>query len=119
MFWIRSGLHSISISDWLTAGPVVVPDSAELIADAREAMLETMGPQGERKYATLTMRIRRAPDAQSLWALRPDLMNAACQLFGEGEGHKRLARVTSYFESLLPVASGSRKRKTAGLGAAR
>jgi hypothetical protein len=23
MFWIRSGLHSISISDWLTAGPVV------------------------------------------------------------------------------------------------
>ena len=119
MFWIRSGLHSISISDWLTAGPVVVPDPSELLDDAREAMLDALGPQGSRKYATLTLRVRRAPDAQSLWALRPDLMNVTCQLFGEGEARKRLARVTTYFESLLPMASGPRKRKAAGVGASR
>jgi hypothetical protein len=119
MFWIRSGLHSISISDWLTAGPAVMPDPLPTIGDAREAMLDALGTQGERKYATLTLRIRKAPDAQSLWALRPDLMNAACQLFGEGEACKRLGRVTTHFETLLPVAAASSKRKTAGVGASR
>jgi len=119
MFWIRSGLHSISISDWLVAGPAVVPDAAELLADARAAMLDSLGPQADRNHALLIMRIRTARDAQSLWALRPELMNAACRLFGEGEGRKRLARVTSHFESLVPVARGAGKRRAAPIGAAR
>ncbi|HUR88239.1 MAG TPA: hypothetical protein VMZ74_04050 [Ramlibacter sp.] len=119
MFWIRSGLHSISISDWLTAGPAVVPDPVETIGDAREAMLGMLAPQGERKYATLALRIRKAPDVHSLWALRPDLMNAACQLYGEGEARKRLVRVTAHFETLLPAAATPRKRKASGVGASR
>jgi hypothetical protein len=111
MFWIRSGLHSISISDWLTAGPaVVVPDSGAALHDAREAMLDALGPGGERKNATLALKIRKAPDFHSLWAVRPDLMTAISRACGEAEAIRRLAQVTGYFEGILPAAS-TRKRK--------
>ena len=118
MFWIRSGLHSISISDWLTAGPAVVPDATESLGDAREAMLDVLGGPGEKKHATLALRIRSAPDMHSLWAVRPDLMTAACKLYGEAQARKHLAQVTTHFEGVLPAA-GTRKRKAAGVGASR
>jgi hypothetical protein len=119
MFWIRSGLHSISISDWLTAGPAVMPDPSESLEDAREAMLEALGDAGRRKRATLALRIHSAADAASLWALRPEVMTAACQLYGESEARKRMAQATPYFESLMPAAAASRKRRAAGAGATR
>ena len=101
MFWIRSGLHSISISDWLTAGPVVVPDPSAALHDTRQAMLDALGESGARKRASLALRIMKAQDAQALWALRPELMTAACQLHGEAEASRRLARVTLHFPSHL------------------
>ena len=118
MFWIRSGLHSISISDWLTAGPTVTPVAPEPLDDAREAMLDVLGDAGEKKHATLALRIRKAADMHSLWAIRPDLMTAACKLFGESAAHRKLSHVTTYFEGILPAAT-ARKRKTAGVGASR
>jgi hypothetical protein len=117
MFWIRSGLHSISISDWLIAGPAVIPDPCESLADARGAMLDALAGPGDKKHATLALRIRNAPDLHSLWSIRTDLMTAACQLYGEAEGRKRLVQVTTHFEGLLPAAA--RKRKAVGVGASR
>src|SRR5947209_8742113 len=108
MFWIRSGLQSISISDWLTAGPAVAQDPSTLLDAAREAMLEALGDAGGRKRATLQLRIRSASDARALWELRPDVMDAASQMYGEASGRKRLARATESFEGLLPVASHGR-----------
>jgi len=105
MFWIRSGLHSISISDWLTAGPAVAAAPTADLEDAREAMLEALGDAGAKKRATLALKIRSAPDAPSLWSLRGDLMTVVSQLHGELEGRRRLAAVTAEFEGLLPVAA--------------
>jgi hypothetical protein len=119
MSWIRSGLHSISISDWLTAGPAVVPDACETLAEARDAMLEVLGAPGEKKHPTLALRIRKAPDLHSLWAMRPDLMTAACKLYGEADARRKLSHVTTHFDGLLPAASGMRRRKTVGAGASR
>ena len=113
MFWIRSGLHSISISDWLTAGPVVVPDSGAALHDAREAMLDALGETGRRKNATLALKIRKAPDFHSLWAVRPDLMTAISHQSGEAEANRRLAQVTTHFAGVLSAAV-ARKRKMPG-----
>jgi hypothetical protein len=118
MFWIRSGLHHISISDWLTAGPGVVPDASGALGDAREAMLDILGDSGEKKHPTLALRIRKAPDMHALWAVRPDLMTAACKLFGEGAARRKLSHVTTYFEGILPAAT-TRRRKAVGAGASR
>ncbi|MEJ6023267.1 hypothetical protein [Ramlibacter sp. PS4R-6] len=112
MFWIRSGLHSISISDWLTAGPAVAADPAAL-DEARRALQEALGEAGSKKRPTLALKIRHAPDARGLWELRADVMTVVSQLYGEAEGRRRLARATPAFASLLPQArsltSGKRK----------
>jgi hypothetical protein len=119
MSWIRSGLHGISISNWFTAAPVAVADPSLALEEARQAMLDALGAAGARKRPSLSLRIRTGPNAAVLWELRPELMMIASQLHGEVEGRKRLARVTSLFESLLPVASGGSKRKSAALARAR
>jgi hypothetical protein len=104
MFWIRSGLHSISISDWLTAGPAVAADPSSALEDARQAMHEALGEAGAKKRATLALRIRNAPDLHSLWELRPELMTIISQLYGETEGRRRLVTASAPFEGILPQA---------------
>jgi hypothetical protein len=104
MFWIRSGLHAISISDWLTAGPSMTPDLSTALEDARTAMLEALGDADAKKRQALAARIRCAPDIHSLWDLRPDVMMAVSHSHGEAEARKRLARATASFEAVLPQA---------------
>jgi hypothetical protein len=118
MFWIRSGLHSISISDWLTAGPAVVPDAGAALEDARDALLDVLGEAGRRRRATLTLRNNTAEDAATLWALRTDVMTLACQIHGESEARRRMSEATACFEGLVPAAA-QRKRRPVTAGAAR
>lgn len=111
MFWIRSGLQSISISDWLTAGPAVMADPANGLEDAREALLEALGDAGGRKRATLQLRLHNAPDVHVLWALRPEVMEAVAHAHGEAEARKRLARATDKFEGLVPAPALTSARR--------
>ena len=37
MFWIRSGLHSVSLADWLTAGPALAAGETAPTGEARRA----------------------------------------------------------------------------------
>jgi hypothetical protein len=115
MFWIRSGLQGMSISDWLGAGHAAAPQPSHALEDARTAMFEALGDAGGSKRATLELRIRQAADALSLWELRPAVMEAVARVHGEWEGRKRLAQATEKFEGLLPHASSARRRS--GLGA--
>ncbi len=105
MFWIRSGLHSISISDWLTAGPAIAQEPSNGIEDAREAMLDALGDAGGRRRTALLRQIVHAPDIHALWALRPEVMDAVSHLHGESEGRRRLARATEKFAGLVPAAT--------------
>ena len=105
MFWIRSGLQSLSISDWLTAGPAIVDAPANDIEDARAAMLDALGDAGGRRRESLLRRISHAADAHVLWALRPDVMEAVSHMHGESEGRRRLALATEKFTGLVPAAA--------------
>ena len=118
MFWIRSGLQHMSISDWLTAGPAVAADPSAALEEAREALLEALGDAGGRKRATLALRVRNAVDARTLWELRTDVMNAVAQAHGEWEGRRRLEQVTAKFEGLLPVAHLTSVRRRTRMAAA-
>jgi hypothetical protein len=111
MFWIRSGLQSISISDWLTAGPAIAEVATNGLEDVREALLEALGEAGGRRRGTLELRIRNAPDVHTLWALRPEVMDVVSHQWGESEGRRRLARATEKFEGLLPVAALTSARR--------
>jgi hypothetical protein len=118
MFWIRSGLQSMSISDWLTAGPVVVADPSAALEEAREAMLDALGDAGGRRRLSILMRIQKAADARALWELRSEVMNAVSQADGEAEGRRRLAQVTPCFDGLLPAASLTSARRRHRMAAA-
>jgi hypothetical protein len=111
MSWFRSGLHSISIADWLTPAPAVDATPPNGLEDVRLALLQALGEAGGRRRATLLLRIRNAPDVHSLWALRPDLMDAVSRLHGEREGRRRLAQATETFEGLLPAAALTSARR--------
>jgi hypothetical protein len=111
MSWFRSGLHGISISDWLAPATASDATPQNGLEDVRDAMLQALGEAGGRKRATLLLRIRIAPDVHSLWALRPDVMQAVAQMHGESEGGRRLARATEKFAGLLPAAALTSTRR--------
>lgn len=110
MSWFRSGLPSISISDWLAAAPDAA-EPAHGLEDVRQAMFDALGEAGGRKRAMLLLRIRLAPDVHSLWALRPEVMQAVSHMHGESEGRRRLALATEKFEGLLPEAALTTRRR--------
>ena len=104
MFWIRSGLYAMSISDWLTSAPAALAEPPGSIEAARQAMLDALGSGGRARRSRLSLKINQADDAQGLWALRAELMTAVSQLYGESEGHARLNAVTASFQGLIPQA---------------
>jgi hypothetical protein len=119
MSWFRCSLysisHGISMSDWLAPGPAATATPTNGLEDVREAMLEALrdvpDAAGGRQRTALLLRIRNAPDVHSLWALRPDVMQAVSQMHGESEGRRRLARATEKFDGLLsPAALTSARR---------
>ena len=71
---------------------------------ARQALLDALGDAGARKRPTLSLKLRAAPDLQALWDLRPEVMTAVSQMYGESEGMRRLAEATRHFEGLLDRA---------------
>ena len=111
MFSLRSGFYSLSISDWLTPAPAAAPHPGQALDEARGAMLAVLGDAGRNTNARLARRIALARDAQSLWAMRPELMTAASKLVGEAEAHRKVLAATEHFESLLPALAGSRRRR--------
>ena len=124
MDWLRSGLHSLShslpFSDWLGAPPAAPAGPSTMLEDARDAMLEVLDDVGRARNAKLVLRITAASDAHSLWALRPELMTAAARLHGEAEARRRIAAATVHFETLLPAATESQRRRPAArMGASR
>ncbi|MEO8655911.1 MAG: hypothetical protein ABI409_17425 [Ramlibacter sp.] len=73
MRWIRSGLQSLS--GWRQ--PPRLPGaraSSEQLEAIRRAMLKALGPAGELRRPGLAACIRLYREAETLWALRTELM---------------------------------------------
>lgn len=79
------------------------------VQEVRQAMLDCFQgvppcPDQERIWR----RVLYAPDIQSLWYLRSDILTLLAHLLGENEAHDRLAKVTSLFAGLLPAGQKPR-----------
>lgn len=86
--------------------------SKSRIAAIRQAMLDQFAdlpnsPQVSRMRA----RIPYAPDLQTLWYLRADMMTLLAAALGESVATERLAAVTALFDGLLPAAQKSRPHR--------
>jgi hypothetical protein len=70
----------------------------------RQAMLASLGGPGASRKPRLATRIRYCREAETLWLLRCELMDANCELYGESRARAQLARITALFVGVLPYA---------------
>ena len=85
--------------------PAVLEARVELI---RELMLHELGDYAERKFPTITRRVRYAPDVQGLWYARSDVMAILSKTHGESIAREKVAHISSRFNGLLPKSLTSR-----------
>jgi len=94
-----------------TAPAHFAPSSARA-ADAqveaiRQAMLDVLGWPVPRGCEGLLLRIQHALDAERLWYLRGDLMQALAYKHGEQPAAEQLARISAMFQGVLPPSLAS------------
>lgn len=70
----------------------------------KQAMLDALTDRGCLDHPRLVRQIRYATDAEGLWYLRSDLMQALSALLGEGTANEELERVSALFSRYLPQA---------------
>ena len=67
----------------------------------RAHMTDSLGSRVD-EYAGLARRIRLAPDIQSLWFLRGELMGMLAAEYGETEAGKKMTGLSRLFDGLIP-----------------
>lgn len=78
----------------------------------RQVMLDNLADVGpHRQLDQVHSRVRFAPDIQTLWYLRGDIMTLLAESRGEAHATERLARITTLFHGLLPAAQQSRPHR--------
>lgn len=114
MRWIKPNLRS---SIYGLLGSPATPSLSMLenaTEDIRQAMLDSLGDTGTRRYTAVTRRVRYANDVQALWYLRGDLMACLSDMHGEAEARDRVARLSRMFQGLLPAGLTSRSSPLIG-----
>jgi len=81
--------------------------------EIREKMLELLGANGAVFFPRIAQRLQHAPDVNDLWHLRPNLMAALAEIYGEEAARLQVAKVTRMFKGLLP---GNLKPRPSPLG---
>lgn len=76
--------------------------------DIRQAMLDGLGLTGGLLMSQIERRVMFAPDAQSLWYLRPELLIAMSEAEGERLAQEKIDRISRLFEGLLPPGMSAR-----------
>ena len=70
----------------------------------RQVMLDSLDYSGGLFLSPLERRVMFAPDAESLWYLRPELLMALADTEGEAAARKKIAGISQHFAGLLPQA---------------
>jgi hypothetical protein len=78
------------------------PSEAARIADIRQAMLESLGPEGRKRHPYLEQRILLASGVPALWFLRPELLMVLAADHGEQAARELVDEISALFDGLLP-----------------
>jgi hypothetical protein len=96
---------SLSLPGWFTRPRFVAmsrPPAPVDLEPIRRAMLEALGSRVAQPHTILPPRIAHAVDAERLWYLRGELMQALASMHGEQHARSELARITELFRGILP-----------------
>lgn len=107
MSWSLTKYSSSLMSRWRRSRPK--PGDKDRILAIRQAMLRELIEVSEsHKLTPVYVRIVFAPDIQSLWYLRCDMMALIAMEVGESAARKRVATTTELFSGLMPTRQKSR-----------
>ena len=96
---------SLSLSGWFTRprfAAIARPPAPADLEPIRRAMLQALGARVAQPYTILAPRIAHAVDAERLWYLRAELMQALASMHGEQHAAIELERITELFRGVLP-----------------
>ena len=92
------------------ATPEVSPKNR--IAAIRQAMLDQLADlPSSSQVSKMRARLPYAPDLQTLWYLRADMMTLLAAALGESVATQRMTAITTLFDGLLPAAQKSRPNR--------
>lgn len=77
----------------------------ELLEQLRQAMLATLGEEGNENFVRVSRNLRYAEDVTGLWYARGDLMRALAAMHGELWAHQTLQELDTLFPG--PAAQGN------------
>lgn len=107
--WAASGLRN-SLFGLLGQRQPGVDDVEERTEEIRELILGHLGPATQKARPALWRRVRYAEDAQALWYLRADVMEALSEVLGEAQAQQSMESISQRFDGLLPAALVARHR---------
>jgi hypothetical protein len=107
MRWVSTG-HLGAVSRFLASSRDSGLRLSPRVEDIRQAMLEYLGESGALAFPVLERRITFEADAQGLWYLRGDLLEALAATQGEASARKEIEELTVMFQGLLPPGLSSR-----------
>jgi hypothetical protein len=103
MRWIKPVLrHSISAllgSETLTRRPAAVS-----LEPLRQAMLATLGNDGEQLNPRLMRRLQHLHDALAFWYARPEVLAVLSQVHGEAKAALLIRDLTPCFKGHIPAS---------------
>lgn len=79
------------------------------IEDIRQRMLDSLDETGGSQMSELERRVLFAPDAESLWYLRSELLMALSARHGERVARYLIDEISAPFEGLLPRGLAARR----------
>jgi len=84
------------------------PSLSDRLEEIRQAMLDNLEEAGDVSFSQMERRVLFAPDAESLWYLRPELLMVIATLRGERAARQILEQISVMFTGLLPKGLNSR-----------
>jgi len=106
MRWARTSLRN-SFFGWMAHQHA--PEPSAHLEQIRKAMLDLLEETPHGSGSAIERRILFAADLDTLWYLRPDLLQVLAQASGEAAAHRRLSDITRLFDA---GASRPRTRPT-------
>lgn len=107
MFSVASSLLS-TLQGAITRRASATPSLSDRLEEIRQAMLDGLEDAGGRPFARIERRVLFAPDAESLWYLRPELLMVIASMRGEMAARQLLEQISPMFTGLLPKGLNSR-----------
>ena len=105
--WVQMGFSRRLLGAFRQASP---ESNSNVIESVRSAMLRVLDEHSGASHVQLDLRISDARDLETLWYLRPELMNAISASRGEAVARKCVETVTAYFKGYRP--GGAVRRAT-------